>query len=171
MTGKDKSLTGEDEALWAFIAADVTPMKGKKAPVPPPPPIKANIETRGRSIPTPPQDSGKTKAPAGRDLDKRTRERFEGGKMPIEARLDLHGMDRGNARVEVRSFLMDAWQQAMRCVLIVTGKGRTGEGVLRSHLPDWVKEPGMASIVLDIAPAKKHGGSGAFYVLLRRQRL
>lgn len=170
MTRKGKSLTGEDAALWAHVTAEIKPMKGKSAPSPQAStPMKAAVAARARTVPAPPP--AKAQAAPSREMDKRTRERFEGGKMPIDAVLDLHGMDRGQAREQVNSFLAGAWQQAMRCVLIVTGKGRSGEGVLKTRLPEWVDEPPLRSIVLDIHPARqKHGGHGAYYVLLRRQR-
>ena len=170
MPRKDKTLTGDDKAIWALAMGDVAPMKGKKAPaVDLPEPVKVQVAVRPRATPMP---TPARKDPPARELDKRTRDRFEGGKMTIEAVLDLHGYDRGDARVRLNGFLMQAWEEAKRCVLVITGKGRSGEGVLRSRLPEWVDEAGLRSIVLSVSPARqKDGGEGAFYVLLRRHRL
>ena len=65
-------------------------------------------------------------------------------------------------------------------MLVVTGKGKdrdTGgpipvrHGVLRHNVPQWLRMPPLASLVLQITEAHlKHGGGGAYYVYLRRQR-
>jgi DNA-nicking Smr family endonuclease len=58
-----------------------------------------------------------------------------------------------------------------RMLLVVTGKGRDGVGVLRQSLPLWLNAPSIRPFVLafDVA-SRKDGGEGAFYVLLKRQR-
>jgi DNA-nicking Smr family endonuclease len=54
-------------------------------------------------------------------------------------------------------------------VLVITGHGRIGGGVLKSAVPRWLHEPELRRHVLAIAPARpQHGGAGALYVLLRR---
>lgn len=91
--------------------------------------------------------------------------------MDIEAVLDLHGHGQAEARETLISFLHRAYGQGVRCVLVITGKGKGGTGVLRGRLPEWVDEPPLNAIVLTCAPSRQaHGGSGAFYVLLRRDR-
>ena len=53
-------------------------------------------------------------------------------------------------------------------MLVITGKGA---GVLQSHVPDWLKRAPLSGLVLALAEARRtDGGSGAFYVLLRRRR-
>ncbi|MBT6895418.1 MAG: Smr/MutS family protein, partial [Rhodobacterales bacterium] len=44
-------------------------------------------------------------------------------------------------------------------------------GVLRQSLPDWLSGPSVSDKVLQVTQAQpKHGGTGAFYVYLRRKR-
>ena len=51
---------------------------------------------------------------------------------------------------------------------MITGKGA---GVLKGHVPGWLKNPPLSGLVLALAEARPaDGGSGAFYVLLRRRR-
>ena len=58
-----------------------------------------------------------------------------------------------------------------RVLIVVTGKGRQGEGVLRKQVPEWLKLGPHASRILRLASARvQHGGEGAYYVLLRRNR-
>jgi DNA-nicking Smr family endonuclease len=56
-------------------------------------------------------------------------------------------------------------------VPIITGKGERGEGVLRQALPRWLAEAPNAGRILALEQAQaRHGGAGAFYVLLRKAR-
>ena len=44
-------------------------------------------------------------------------------------------------------------------------------GILRHSLPHWLAAPPLSGRILQVAPAhQRHGGAGAFYVYLRRQR-
>ena len=106
-------------------------------------------------------------------VDKRTVERMRRGKLPIDARLDLHGSYQDAAQADLNAFISSCAATGCRVVLVITGKGsvREGGGVLRRRLPDWLNQPACRPHVLAFATARpEHGGSGAFYVLLRRQR-
>ena len=44
-------------------------------------------------------------------------------------------------------------------------------GILRHQVPQWLQMPPLAPLVLQVTQAHgKHGGSGAYYIYLRRQR-
>ena len=43
-----------------------------------------------------------------------------------------------------------------RCVLVITGRGRLGSGILRSAVPRWLGEPDLRRHLLGIAPAQPH---------------
>lgn len=115
-------------------------------------------------------------------LDRRTAERLARGQLPIEARLDLHGHRQTSAYQALESFVLASARAGRRCLLVVTGKGRgvddvpwsaaeEAPGIIRRNLPRWLSQPPLAEMVLAIRPAlPQHGGEGAFYVLLRRQR-
>lgn len=60
--------------------------------------------------------------------------------------------------------------QGARCVLVITGKGKAGEGVIRKRFLDWLNAPDVRAHVSSYAQAhQKHGGAGAFYVFLKRR--
>jgi len=102
-------------------------------------------------------------------IDRRTAERLRRGRYPVEARLDLHGMTQDEAHRTLGGFIAGAREQGRRCVLIITGHGRTSGGILKAATPRWLAEPASRAHVLTIAPARpQHGGAGALYVLLRR---
>ena len=66
-------------------------------------------------------------------------------------------------------FLHRKVKAGKKILLIVTGKGRGDAGVLKTQLPFWLTQLPEAAQILALRPAAiKHGGSGAFYVLLRR---
>ncbi|MCF8466843.1 MAG: Smr/MutS family protein [Sneathiella sp.] len=117
-------------------------------------------------------------------LDKRSAERLRKGQMEIDGRLDLHGLTRNDAHRRLRNFITAAQIQGKRCVLVITGKGSAAQktddapfmapektGILREAVPKWLVAPDLRHLVIDIRTAQpKDGGSGALYVLLRRNR-
>ena len=101
-------------------------------------------------------------------LDGRTQRRLFRGDVPIDRRLDLHGHTAACAEIKLQRFIEDASYAGCRCILVITGKGA---GVLKGHVPGWLKRPPLSGLVLALAEARPaDGGSGAFYVLLRRRR-
>jgi DNA-nicking Smr family endonuclease len=89
---------------------------------------------------------------------------------PLEARLDLHGLDQDRARPVLEAFLRRAWADGHRAALIITGKGKLGTGVLRTRTPEWLSGPELRDIVAGVSPAdRRHGGDGALYVALKRR--
>lgn len=170
MARKGRDITDEEAQLWDLVTSDVTPMKGarKKRETPTTKPVKTTVRDRApMATPAPVTKSG----PVPKDIDRATRDKFERGKMEIEATLDLHGSSQAQAQDDLIAFLSRAWRSGKRCVLVITGKGRDGQGILRSRLPEWVNDAPLRDIVLRVSPAKQRdGGQGAFYVLLRRQR-
>ncbi len=168
--GKDGGV--DEEGLWALVAADITPLKGRKAPAPPLSPtgtVKAAPRTaaaRAAPVRTPVMT-----APQGRDMDRRTEQKLVRGQMEIEATIDLHGHGQAAAHDAFLRFLSEARRRGYRCVLAITGKGKDGRGILRARIQEWVNEAPLKDFVLKAVPARQRdGGHGAFYIFLRRQR-
>ena len=104
-------------------------------------------------------------------IDRRSAERLSRGRLPIEARLDLHGMTQATAFEGLTKFIAWAESSGKRCVLVITGKGLASGGVLRDQVPRWLNLPPNRARVLAFDYARQqHGGSGALYVLLKRRR-
>jgi DNA-nicking Smr family endonuclease len=110
-----------------------------------------------------------------RDIDRRNWVKLKRGEWPIDMTIDLHGCTLESAHQQLVQRLCDAWQAHHRCVLVVTGMGRrspSGIGAIKQSLPIWIQESPLADKVLAYCPAQlHHGGAGAVYLLLRRQRL
>ncbi|MCW5724338.1 MAG: Smr/MutS family protein [Maricaulaceae bacterium] len=114
-------------------------------------------------------------APADRSAERKLRR----GNIEIEARADLHGLTQDQARAALGRFLHSAKARGLRSVLVITGKGgrpadrardvfESEPGILRRRLPQWLAEPDLRAIVSGYSPAhRRHGGEGAFYVLLK----
>jgi DNA-nicking Smr family endonuclease len=93
------------------------------------------------------------------------------GRIRPEVEIDLHGLRAEEARRRLLNALCRAAENQQRCLVVIHGKGLRSPGrpVLRSALPVWLADPELAGCVLAFAPACPHdGGSGATYVLLRR---
>jgi len=91
------------------------------------------------------------------------------GKRSPEARLDLHGLNRQEARDKVRFFLEDAVFHGFKTVLIITGRGKgSAEGpVLRNFMEGYLSREARAWVVeWGRAPAR-YGGEGALVVFLK----
>lgn len=107
-------------------------------------------------------------------LDIRLVRKLRTGDFSRQAALDLHGMTSDAAHLEVENFILGAVRMGLRCVLIVHGRGRNSPGqipVLKDRLKQWLTRAKLGRMVLAFATARPHdGGSGAMYVLLRRER-
>ena len=120
-------------------------------------------------------------------MDRRLQLRLKRGQLPIEARIDLHGLTREKAHVALNGFLARQEALGRRCVLVITGKGRPDWqapgydvpwgrdareiGVIRRALPGWLGDYPNKERILAFTPAQpQDGGKGAWYVLLRRRR-
>jgi DNA-nicking Smr family endonuclease len=181
---RPKPLSG-DALLWKRVQESAVPLK-RRAPVATPvfPPAAPPGNARApRAAPRPAPPSARPAAElrpgTAPGFDKSTHDKLKRGHLPIQGKLDLHGMDRARAHGALGRFLARAAEQGRRCVLVVTGKGgakglgdRPGErGVLQSEVPRWLNEAPLRALILAFAPAQpRHGGAGALYVYLRRRR-
>ena len=160
-----RELQPSERLVWNRVARTVSPRRrphGKQAAKPLP-----TREDFGAMMRLPPLGSP-AKAPPSGPVPSATDRQTRRGRVAVDARLDLHGLTQERARGELATTLMRASKRGHRCVLVITGKGRGGEGVLRAQLPRWLSQPDLRPLVSRLAPAHaRHGGSGAFYVFLR----
>ncbi len=105
-------------------------------------------------------------------LERRREKELRKGVVDLDATIDLHGMTQAKAFDALARFMDAQVRFRRRRLLIVTGKGREGSGVLRRNLETWLKQLPHAPHLLAIRPASpRHGGDGAFYVLLRNSEI
>jgi DNA-nicking Smr family endonuclease len=114
------------------------------------------------------------------NMDRKSFTRMKRGKLKPEARIDLHGMTLDRAHPALTRFILDAQARELRLVLVITGKGRGEDGpgpmpprrgILKRQVPAWLQQPPLSQAVLQVSEAHlRHGGTGAYYVYLRRRR-
>lgn len=185
---RPRTLDARERALWAEVVKSAAPLR-KEAP--PDIPRDHPPEPEGAPDPAPekiaPFRIGERAlsavVPPGRKphlrMDKRAYEQLRRGKTHPEARIDLHGMTVADAHSALTAFILRAHADGRRLVLVITGKGQGGDrgwhapenrGVLRRQVPHWLGLPPLAPVILQVIDAhQRHGGSGAFYVYLRRR--
>lgn len=200
---KRRDLSGEERALWALATRDVKPSKkraAKKRADPPLPPFagegsgargsqraraKGPIPAASPPAPLPRAGEGRkpraatTPAPVFGGGDPGADRKAAKGLIPIEARLDLHGLTEALAQARVTRFILGAREDGLRLVLVITGKGARqshgaaggeGRGVIRARFMDWIETAPLRAAIARVANAKpKDGGTGAFYVFLKRR--
>jgi DNA-nicking Smr family endonuclease len=169
----------DDLALWQRVIRDVSPLPGRARPPERGRPARprtgqnaaGTAALRKQAPPAPPKSRTEPPLDSLAGIDRANAERLKRGRREIEARLDLHGMTQSEAHQALAGFVISSQQAGRRCVLVITGRGRLGDGILRSAVPRWLAEPGLRGHLLGIAPAQpRDGGAGALYLLLRRLR-
>ena len=111
-----------------------------------------------------------------KDLEKKE------NKFYITKSLDLHGFTLDEANKKVESFIIDCFNQKVFKVIIVTGKGLHSQndkdpyiskkfGILKNSVPDFIKNnSSLMKKIKTITDAEiEDGGSGAFYIFLKKK--
>ena len=114
----------------------------------------------------------KRKIPPLHPIERPVTKKLGKGRLPIEARIDLHDMTQIVAHYALLGFLRRAQADGMRHVLVITGRGASfgSRGVIKRSLPHWFDTAEFRPLVAGFEPAERgHGGDGAFYVRVRRR--
>lgn len=175
-----------DEAdLWARVAASVRPLPGRTRPVPGP--LTRPIAEAAPARPEPPKRTAQANRVAvdAATLDGGWDRKVRTGRMDPDVTVDLHGYTSVRAHALLVRCIEDAALSGARVLLVITGKGmrstngasrdRDGDdgqrhGVIRSSLRDWLHGPELRPFIAALRPAHpRHGGGGAWYVILRRR--
>ena len=167
----------EDAELWDRVKRTTKPLHSNRASlefkaemgemnVPRPEPIKGVPRIIRPYSPEP--VISVSLAPPPSLLDQSVTRKIVKGRTRIEGRIDLHGMTQSEAHSRLLRFLESSYQQGRRTILVITGKGVRGEGVLRQAVPRWLSEPEFRKYASGYHEAHvTHGGGGALYVRLR----
>ena len=189
---RTKDNAQDDSALWAEVAKTITPanredvlftetsikakaQKPRKSEAQNPlgaggAPLKPAIKTN-KTAEIRPADLRSSVPVMRAGIDNASARRLTKGSFEIDERLDLHGKTEVMAHKALLQFVQRASRSGARTLLIITGKGAGGQGVLRRKVPEWLKEYPLKPHILAISQASpKDGGGGALYVRLRRSR-
>lgn len=162
-----RPLKPDEQTIWAMVAATVHPLTGRNTPKTPRP---QTLDAAARIEPKRPEAKPKTLRYGVDGIEPRRRHRIAKAREEIGARIDLHGMTQDQARAALTAFVARAFGDGWRAVLVITGKGVQGDGVLRKAVPGWLGAPELSHMVAGISEAARHhGGEGALYVALKRK--
>jgi DNA-nicking Smr family endonuclease len=112
-------------------------------------------------------------------LDHGWERRIAGGQIVPDTVIDLHGHTLDSAHRQLTSALTGATRAGARVLLVITGKPRTtsaaaGErarGAIRAEIGHWIVTSPYADMIASVRSAHpRHGGNGAIYIILRRNK-
>nr|WP_279614844.1 Smr/MutS family protein [Sphingomicrobium astaxanthinifaciens] len=179
--------------MWAKVVATVEPLSrdpaGRRAPAPPRPAEaarppraprpsaaqRASAAAAVRAEPpriVPPPSRTHQDATLDGGWDKRLRQ----GRSAPDRVIDLHGHNLDHAWHAIDRGIEAALGAGERLVLLVTGHAPKGEppiarGKIRAAVEGWLSASRHADAIAAVRPAApRHGGRGALYLVLRRQR-
>lgn len=171
-----RRLSDHERKLWKQVARTVRPARGRKLPDDEPEAPASVGETISDQKTNAAVKAASAKAPLkprtpGPLEDISNQRKVRRGQTEIDARLDLHGHTQDTALRELTTFLLLEREAGSRCVLVITGKGRLGTGVLRSRFLDWIDGAELRPLIAGYSRAHaRHGGDGAFYLMLKAKR-
>lgn len=149
---------------WKKAVTDVVPLPREEKILPP-----SVVARRKSRAATPPPPPAPPEMPVPAVIERGLLARIGKESEPIEARLDLHGMTEAQAYQRFAAFIAEAYAHGLRTVLVITGKGRKGEGALRRAFKHWLEAKEIRGYINGYHTATRtHGGEGAWYVRIRR---
>ena len=103
-------------------------------------------------------------------------------KKPLKIKsIDLHGYTLEQANVAVENFIIRSYEEQIGKLIIVTGKGIHSQnikdpyvskdlGILKYSIPEYIKNNNeLMKLIIKVEEANfKDGGSGAFYIYLKK---
>jgi len=195
---RKRKLTPDESRLWQRLTKSVRPMPPVRMPEVDEKAVTPSVQDtvsrqNGNSTPRSTvqrrvvtnKPSGQThrqatRQPVNEAGDPRQTRHVSRGRRPIDATLDLHGLSQEQAFVALSRFLEQARAIGHATVLVITGKGapdadampsyQVSRGILRRRFLDWADGPFREHISSISQSHQRHGGSGAFYVFLKKQR-
>ena len=84
--------------------------------------------------------------------------------------IDLHGLKLQEAKLILKNYIFQAYNNNRRNILIITGKGLNKTGVLKKEVPIWLNEREIKKILVSYENApKSFGGEGALIIRLKNK--
>ena len=106
------------------------------------------------------------------------------GSFHIDKKIDFHGKSLLESEEQFNNTIIESYNCGQRCLLFVTGKGlfksknyeesdkpKLYHGIIRSSFVEWARSKKFSKYILSFEQASiEHGGDGAFYVYLRKNK-
>ncbi len=156
-----KPVEDQTDPAWKRVKQTVTPLRPNSSK----PATRKEFEALMRVKPEPRIKNTPQQNPPELNQDKKVRR----GRVEIDKKIDLHDLTKVEAERALRRALVRAYNQNLKTLLVVTGKGVRLQGVLRQAFPKWMNDPDIRPIIASYSQAHiRHGGSGAWYIFLKR---
>lgn len=171
-----RRLSPDEANLWSRVVESVRPLAPRAAAPAPVEPIAVSAPAVSRAAPSKPAPSPARPRGPGVTLDANWDQRLSRGLVQPDATLDLHGHNLATAYDLLDRRLDQAIHNGARLLLLVTGKPPGPErpvkrGAIRAAIGDWLAASRHADRIAAVRNAHpRHGGQGALYIVLRRQR-
>ena len=102
----------------------------------------------------------------------------------IDKKVDFHGKSLLESEEQFNNTIIQSYNSGQRCLLFVTGKGlfksknyeesdkpKLYHGIIRTSFVEWARSKKFSKYILSFEQASiEHGGDGAFYVYLRKNK-
>ena len=85
--------------------------------------------------------------------------------------IDLHGLKLQEAKLILKNYIFQSFDNNRRNILIITGKGLNKTGVLKKEVPIWLNEREIKKFLISYEDApKSFGGEGALIIRLKNKQ-
>ncbi len=174
------SIDAADRDLFRQAVADARPLphhgKALRAPdAPPPYPVQSHLDEQAALAESLAAgwsaedwlDTGDEPNFVHAGIPRQVLRKLRSGAWVIQDQLDLHGLDRYEAREALAQFLASCAKRGVRCVRVIHGKGlgsKNREPVLKTKVKQWLAQRDAVLAYCQARPVD--GGSGALLVLL-----
>ena len=92
------------------------------------------------------------------------------GKATPDGVIDLHGYKLKDAKIALEKYIVNAYEENIRNILIITGKGQNNKGVLKKEIPLWLNDKILTNFLVNYKVAPKNfGGDGALLVRIKNK--
>jgi DNA-nicking Smr family endonuclease len=166
---RGRGLSESERVLWREVTRSIAPLREPAAESEA---GEIRVATRPAQTIKPQPVRPKSEPQPLTPLGRRAKQRVARGRDTIDGRLDLHGLTQAEAHDALLRFLHTAQHRGAKLVMVITGKGRGGQGgVLKRQVPLWLALPEFRAMVVGFEEAHlRHGGEGALYLRLRKGR-
>ncbi len=156
---KMQKISKEDKALWNLYTKSIKEIPKKINDNPNTKIVGKNLTQKKKST---------TIANKNFYLDNKIYKALKKNSLNIDDQLDLHGLNKNNAKLRVFNFIISAFNNCRRNVTIITGKGQNNSGILKKETPLWLSDPKISCYIIGHTYMPNFlGGEGVIFIKIK----